>query len=97
MDGTIRYDYAANYGYLDDIQAAIQGAQECREGLTGALNHMSGSGALVGVTADQHHTVQTQCSQNMDGILTDMHGTHQRAIECQVNNAQLDNHCAGSI
>jgi hypothetical protein len=97
MDGTIRYDYGSNYGHLDDIASAIQGAQECREGLIGALNALGGSGALVGQTADQHHTLQMQCAQNMDGIHTDMHATHQRATECQITNAQLDNRCAGSF
>jgi CheY-like chemotaxis protein len=97
MSDTIYYQYGANYGHLDDIQSAIQAAHECRENINAAFNALNSSGCYVGEAATALHAAHQQCSQQMDGILTDLQATQQQGVECQVNNAQLDGRCASNL
>jgi hypothetical protein len=88
MSDTIFYNYGANYGHLDDIQGAINAASEVRDSVHGAFNALTS--VYEGEAASALQTVHQQSSDKMDGHISDMQATHQRAVERQMLTAQQD-------
>lgn len=95
MSDTIYYNYGANYGHLDDIQASINAANEVRENVHAAFTALTS--VYEGEAANALQAVHQQSSQKMDGIISDMHGTHQRAVERQMFTAQQDQQLAAGL
>ena len=95
MSDTIFYHYGANYGHLDDIKGNINTACEIRENVHGAFNALAS--CYEGDAAGALQTAHQQCSQVMDGHITDMQTTHGRAVERQAQTASDDHRWAGNF
>jgi uncharacterized protein YukE len=95
MSDQIYYNYGANYGHLDDINASINAASQVRENVHGAFNALTA--VYEGNAAHGLQQAHQQCSQKMDGVCSDLQTTHNQAVERQALTAQQDQQLSGNF
>ncbi len=95
MSDMIRYQYAANYAGLDDIQGATNNAQAMREEVNQVFVALQG--VYDGQAAMALQEKQIQISQQMDTVLNEITQTRQRGNQSQEDAAGLDARLAGGF
>jgi hypothetical protein len=95
MSDVIYYNYGANYDGLDAIKGALNDATALREDVHTVFNALTG--VYEGEAANALQTAHAQSSQQMDGIISDIQGTHQQAVDRQGYTASLDSQLTGGF
>lgn len=95
MADTIRYEYGSNYASLDDIQSATNDAQALREEVAQVFSALQD--VYEGDAATRLQEKQTEISQMMDDVLTEITQTRSGGNQSQEDAAALDAHLAGGF
>lgn len=95
MSDTIRYQYAANYASLDDIQGATNDAQALRDEVHKVFSALTGvyEGEAAAALQQRH----IQISQMMDAVLAEITQSRNGGNQSQEDARALDAHLAGGF
>jgi uncharacterized protein YukE len=88
VSDTILYNYGQNYDFLDGIKSNINDATALREDVHKVFNALTD--VYTGEAATGLQAAHAQCSQTMDGVISDMTATHAQGVERQATTAAQD-------
>jgi uncharacterized protein YukE len=95
VSDTIFYNYGANYDALDGIKANINDAIAFREDVHKVFNTLTD--VYQGQAADALQAAHLQCSQQMDGAISDLQATQAQGVDRQALTASQDQQLAGGF
>ena len=81
MSDTIYYNYGANLATLDTLRAAANDAETLRTDVHAVFNALAG--VYQGQAADALQQAHVQVTQQMEQVITDIHGLLAQAVERQ--------------
>ena len=95
MADTIFYNYGQNHAVLDLLKSTVNDAETLREDVHTVFNLLAD--VYTGTAATALQTAHMQVSQQMDGVIMDIRGILQQAVDRQIITQAQDQQLAGGF